>query len=94
MTSDYECQNWRKAFEAIGPAQLRLQLEHRRAEYGDAYTREAEVWLLEQDAKNAAIELKQFRKVLSWAIVAGVASVVAAIAGLIGAWPIVKEWIR
>ncbi|WP_298106490.1 hypothetical protein [Bradyrhizobium sp.] len=94
MTSDHERQSRRKAFEAIGPEQLRLRLEHRRAEYGDAYSREAEVWLLEQDAKKAAIELNRFRKVLTWAIVAGVASVVAAIAGLIGAWPVVREWIR
>jgi hypothetical protein len=40
----------------IGPAQLRLRLEHRRDEFSAKYTREAEVWLLEQDAKVAAIE--------------------------------------
>ena len=37
--------SWRKAFEMIGPAKLRLRLEHRRNEYAPDYAREAELYL-------------------------------------------------
>lgn len=87
-----ERQSWRKAFEAIGPTQLRLRLEHRRAEFSNEYTREAEVWLLEKDAENAAIELKRFKIIRRWTIIAGIAGIFAAIAGLIAAWPVIKGW--
>jgi hypothetical protein len=70
-----ERQSWRKAFEALGPQQLRLRLEHRRGEYDGEYGREAERWLLEQDAKAAAVERKRFQTLRCWAIVAGVPGV-------------------
>jgi hypothetical protein len=50
MTDERE--SWRKAFEALGPQQLRLRLEHRRGEYDGEYGREAERWLLEQDCQD------------------------------------------
>jgi hypothetical protein len=89
-----ERQNWRKAFAMIGPEQLRLRLEFRRGELPPEYAREAEIWLLEKDAEKAATEQKRFRKVLRWAIIAGVAGILAAIPAWIAAWPVVKEWIR
>ncbi len=89
-----ERQNWRKAFEMIGPAQLRLRLEHRRAEFSNEYAREAEVWLLEKDAENTVVEVKRFLIIRRWTIIAGVAGSVAAIASLIAAWPVIKEWIK
>jgi len=91
---DGERQSWRKAFEMIGPAQLRLRLEHRRAEFSDEYAREAEIWLLEKDAQNTAIELKRFQIIRRWTVIAGFAGSVAAIASLIAAWPVIKEWIK
>lgn len=87
-------QNWRKAFEMIGPETLRLRLEHRRIEYDGEYGREAEKWLLEKDAEAAALERQRFQKILLWAVIGGVAAVVAAITGIITAWPVVKQWIR
>ncbi len=89
-----ERQSWRRAFEKIGPAQLRLRLEHRRAEFPNEYAREAEVWLLEKDAENTAIELEQFQVIRRWTVIAGAAGSVAAIASLIAAWPVIKEWIK
>ena len=86
--------NWRKAFEMIGPAQLRLRLEHRRSEFAPDYAREAETWLLEQDAEATATERKRFQTIRCWTVVAGIASILAAIAAWITAWPIVKVWIR
>ena len=88
-----ERQSWRKAFEALGPQQLRLRLEHRRGEYDGEYGREAERWLLEQDAKAAAVERKRFRTLRCWAIVAGVTGTLAALAAWIAAWPIIKGWL-
>lgn len=89
-----ERQNWRKAFEMIGPAQLRLRLEHRRNEFAPDYAREAEVWLLEKDAQAAAIELRRFRTLQRWSVVAGIAGIVAAAAALIAAWPVIRDWMR
>lgn len=88
-----ERQSWRKAFEMLGPEQLRLRLEFRRSEYSGEYGREAEKWLLEKDAEATAIELERFRTVRRWAIIAGVAGIAATIIGLIAAWPVVKSWL-
>ena len=89
-----ERENWRKAFEKIGPEQLRLRLEHRRNEYADEYGREAELWLLEKDAETARIEHRRFRTIRFWAIIGGIASVTAAIAAWIAAWPVIIGWFR
>jgi hypothetical protein len=86
--------SWHKAFEMIGPEQLRLRLEHRRNEMPPDYAREAEVWLLEKDAEAAAVERKRHETILRWAIIAGIASVLAAIAAWIAAWPVIKDWIK
>jgi hypothetical protein len=86
--------SWRKAFEKIGPETLRIRLEHRRAEFPVEYAREAEAWLLEKDAENAAIELRRFQTIRLWTVVAGVAGSVAAIAGLISAFPVIRKWFR
>jgi hypothetical protein len=89
-----ERQNWRKAFEMLGPKTLRLRLESRRNEYAGDYGREAEVWLLEKAAEAAAIDQKRFQIVRCWSIIGGVAAVVAAIAGLIAAWPVTQSWFK
>jgi hypothetical protein len=93
-----ERQSRRKGFEAIGPQQLRLRLrlrlEHRRGEYDGEVGREAEQWLLEQDAKAAAVERKRFQTLRCWAIVAGVTGTLAGVAAWIAAWPIIKGWLR
>ena len=85
-----ERQSWRKAFEMLGPQQLRLRLELRRGEYSGEYGREAELWLLEKEAEAAVIERERFETVRRWAMIAGVAGIVAAIVGLIAAWPVIK----
>jgi hypothetical protein len=94
VNSTNERQSRRKAFEMIGPAQLRLRLEHRRAEFSNDYAREAEVWLLEKDAETTAVDLKRFKIIRLWAIIAGVAGIVAATASLIAAWPVIRDWIK
>jgi hypothetical protein len=87
-----ERQSWRRAFEILGPEQLRLRLEFRRSEYSGEYGREAELWLVEKAAEAATAERERFQIVRRWTIISGVAAVVAAIAALIAAWPIVKGW--
>jgi hypothetical protein len=84
MTS--EPANWHKAFETIGSACVRLQLETRRNEYPAEYTKEAYAWLREKEAEAAE------RSLLRWAIVAGAAAILGAIAAWIAAFPVIKEW--
>jgi hypothetical protein len=90
VTSERE--SWRRAFEMIGPEQLRLRLEFRRSEYSGEYGQEAERWLSEKAAEAARIERERFAVIRSWAIIAGVAGIAAAIAGGIAAWPVFKGW--
>ncbi len=51
------------------------------------------MWLFEKAAEAAAVERERFETVRRWAVIGGVGAVVAAIAGLIAAWPVVKSWI-
>jgi hypothetical protein len=81
--------NWRKAFEMIGPDQLRLRVESRRAEFSPQYARAAEVWILEQAAKKDALERSRFQRILGWSIAGFVAALVAAIAAAVSALPVV-----
>jgi hypothetical protein len=94
MPTPDERKKWREAFEWTGPKLLRLRLETRRNEFPADYTREAEQWLREKDAEAIAVEQKRFRKILVWAITAGVMGILATIASWIAAWPVIKEWIR
>jgi hypothetical protein len=92
MTDANELESWRKAFEKTGPETLRLQLG--RNDYAGEYRQEAIKWLLEQDAKAAAIERERFQTMRRWTIIGVVVAAIAAIAALIAAWPVIKEWIR
>jgi hypothetical protein len=103
MTTEED--NWRKAFEMIGPDQLRLRLETRRPEYGPQYARAAEVWILEQDAKKAALEesreakkaaleRSRYRMNLGWTIAGFCVAAVAAIAAIISAVPVVRGFFK
>ncbi len=84
-------ERWRKGFEMTGPETLLLQLS--RNEFSGEYRQEAIKWVLEKGAKAAAIDRKRFQIIRRWTIIGGVAAVVVAIAGLIAAWPVIKEWI-
>jgi hypothetical protein len=59
-------ENWRKAFEMIGPETLRLRLEHRRNEFSGPYARAAEIWLLEKAQASARIESARFSTIKRW----------------------------
>jgi hypothetical protein len=85
MTDPATLASWRKAFEMVGPETLRLELA--RNNYEPEYRRAAIEWLLKQDAKAAAIERGRFWAMLLWTIIAAVAAVIAA-------WPVVQGWIR
>jgi hypothetical protein len=85
---------WRKGFEMVGPDTLRLQLATVLSSQSTEYKRCAEKWILEKDAEAAAVDRERFQKVLRWAIIAAAASVLAAIAAWVAAWPIMKEWLR
>jgi hypothetical protein len=88
-----EEENWRRAFEMIGPRTLRLRLETRRNEFSPPYARAAEIWLLEQDVATARKEATRFNTIKHWTIIAGVAGIIAALAGAIAAWPVLRDWL-
>ena len=46
-----------------------------------------EEWLIEKHKEAAALERSRYRRVLLW-------TVVAAVAAIIAAWPVVEPWIR
>jgi len=58
-----------------------------------ASRREIQQWLIQEDAKAAAIEYGRFRTIRFWAVVGGVTGALAAIAAWIAAWPIIKSWL-
>jgi len=93
MTSTEE-ESWQKAFEMIGPDQLRLRLESRRPEFSPQYARAAETWILEQDAKKAALEASRYRKILGWTIAGFFVALVAAIAAIVSAMPVVRDFFK
>jgi hypothetical protein len=86
-----EQESWRKAFEMIGPDQLRLRLEFRRNEFSPQYARAAELWILEQEEEKAALEAGRYRKVLWWTIAGFAVALIAALAAVVSAWPVVRE---
>ena len=93
MTSS-EQEGWRKAFEMIGPDQLRLRLEARRDEFPPQYARAAEAWILQQDAKKAALEASRYRKILGWTMAGFFVALVAALAAAISAIPVVRDFFK
>jgi hypothetical protein len=53
MTTDAQRDEWRRGFEKLGPITLRASLQRNSAGMPNEYLREAERWLLEQEAKAA-----------------------------------------
>ena len=49
-----------------------------------------EKWLREQEAAIDREETRRYRRVLTWTVVAAAAGVLAALASMIAAWPIIK----
>jgi hypothetical protein len=86
-----EEENWRRAFEMIGPKTLRLRLETRRNEFSPDYARAAEIWLLEQDAAAERKETTRFNMIKRWTIAAAIAGIIAALGGAIAAWPVIRD---
>jgi hypothetical protein len=70
-------ENWRKAFEMIGPETLRLRLEHRRNEFSGPYARAAEIWLLEKAQASARIESARFSTIKRCHALFGLALLIA-----------------
>ena len=84
-----EKKNWRKAFEMVGPDTLRLKLATSNVTLATEYIRCAEKWILEKEAEKAAVESKGFHKILGWTIAGTLAAIIAAVAAIISAWPVV-----
>jgi hypothetical protein len=91
----------RTYFEAIGLADIGRELVVGSVLYpGDANDRrraEAREWVDEQNAKREQ-EKREARereaKTLGWTIAGVIVAIVAAVAAIIAAWPVIREWIR
>jgi hypothetical protein len=49
-----------------------------------------ERWLREQEAAIQREEARRYRRVLTWTIIAALAGVLAALASMIAAWPVLR----
>jgi hypothetical protein len=87
MASAAELASWRKAFEKLGAKTMRLRIENPRSGVDGEYLRAAEQWLAEQDTQTEKREKTRYTVILCWTIVAAIASVIAAITGIIAVWP-------
>src|SRR5437763_298001 len=108
MMEDYKpseaamAERWRRALENMGVHVVRarflqspggsgaiiggLGTEHITKGY-------VENWLREQEATIQREEVRRYRRVVRWTIVAALAGVVAAVASVIAAWPVLRELI-
>ena len=88
----------RAALDALDPEVVRIRLMESRTgpgadirgfnvKGGCIPRSHIEEWLIEQNKKAAAVDRSRYRKVLLW-------TVVAAVAALVAAWPVVEPWIR
>jgi hypothetical protein len=83
-------------FEGIGVEPIRRELAVGNVFYlhGPEMRRQAQEWVVEQDAKLAE-GTKSGRRIENIKyFVALFVSVVAAVAAMIAAWPVIKEWLR
>jgi hypothetical protein len=87
MVTAAERESWRKAFEKYGPKRLRLRIENEHSGIQGEYLQAAEQWLKEEDARVEKRETARYKSILRWTIVAAVASIMAAITGIIAVWP-------
>jgi hypothetical protein len=82
----------RARFEGIGLDLIRRELSVGSAQFvqiDDDSRRQAREWVTEQ----LAIRQRQEKSGRIWMTVGTVAAIVAAIAGLIAAWPVIKGWV-
>jgi Flp pilus assembly protein TadB len=87
MVSDVDRENWRKAFKQIGSKTLRQQFAKYQAGMPHERQLEAEKWLLEEDEAADRREEGRYQTMRWLTLIAAVASVVAAVTGLIAVWP-------
>ena len=84
----------RKKFEHLGRKVVQDDLNFG-AFIDPSEQQEAIEWLKERDAEEEAshkasrgLEAKRFRMMLSWTVVAAMAGIIAAIASIVAAWPV------
>jgi len=101
--SEYQKLLWDAALESMGRDTVRIRLNNMPADRSAAFKLPgqrscqrgyAEDWLGRGDAKEKALEARQHRDSL-WITVLSVAlGIVAAVAVVVAAWPVVRGWIK
>jgi hypothetical protein len=93
----------RKRFEGIGLDQIKRELAVGNAYYlSDEQTRAAaEEWATEQEVREqdrigrlATVEAERFQSSRRWTIANFFVAIIAAIAAVIAAWPVLKGWLN
>ena len=94
----------RSFFEAIGLSEIRRELVVGSINYlgtgTDPRRTAAREWVSEQDAKAERaieearqLERSRFRQILGWTIAGVSVAAVAALAAVIAAWPVIRQWL-
>ena len=101
--SEYQKLLWDAALESMGRDTVRIRLNNMPADRSAAFKLPgqrsckrgyAEDWLGRGDAKEKALEARQHRDSF-WITVLTVAlGIVAAVAVVVTAWPVVRDWIK
>jgi len=100
VVTEQDRERWRAAFEYIGASGVRLRLariDHiSQAEVFSIGSHppwptrvDVEAWLNEKDHAAALVEEKRFQTIRRWTIAATIAGAIAALAGIVAAWPVV-----
>jgi hypothetical protein len=100
VATEQDRERWRAALEYIGTSSVRLRLA--RIDHIPQATvssvgshppwptrADVEAWLNDKDHAAALVEEKRFQIIRRWTIAAAIAAAIAALTGIITAWPIV-----
>ena len=101
--SEYQKLLWDAALESMGRVTVRIRLNNMPADRSAAfklpgqrsYKREyAEDWLGRGDAKEKALEARQHRDAFWITALTAALGIVAAVAAVVTAWPVMRDWIK
>jgi phage terminase Nu1 subunit (DNA packaging protein) len=97
-------ENKRKLFQDIGLDVVRREVAGGEFKYipnDDESREEARQWIAEEETKlarekleAAELETSRFETTLRWTKAGVIVAIIAAIAAVIAAWPVIKEWIK
>jgi hypothetical protein len=101
--SEYQKLLWDAALESMGRDTVRIRLNNMPADRSAAFKLpgrrsckrgSAEDWLGRGDAKEKALESRRHRDAFWIRVLTVALGIVAAVAAVVTAWPVVRDWIK